>query len=80
MLQSKFQASLGYRMRPGLRKTKASESFGVRWSGEVSLEELYVKPWCEAPLSSRAWWPVSIVLALWRQKQAGLESKVGWER
>lgn len=45
MLQREFQASLGYRMRPGLRKTKASESFGVRWSGEVSLEELYVKLW-----------------------------------
>lgn len=45
MLQSKFQASLGYRMRPCLRKTKASESFGVRWSGEVSLEELCVKLW-----------------------------------
>lgn len=40
MLQSKFQASLGYRMRPCLRKTKASESFGVRWSGKVRLEEL----------------------------------------
>lgn len=45
MLQREFQASLGYRMRPGLRKTKASESLGVRWSGEVSLEELCVKLW-----------------------------------
>lgn len=40
MLQSKFQASLGYGMRLCLRKTKASESFGVRWSRKVSLEEL----------------------------------------
>lgn len=33
-------------------------------------------PLCEAQQSSGAWWPVPIVLVLWRQRQTDLESEV----